>query len=175
MTTTKPQTSRRRAQPRATKVRPLSQPTWIQHILVPIDFSQTSHQALDFALPLAEQFRARISLVHVIEPIIYPQEIGPIAISETRLADSAIKELTSLAHETIPAARLNKVLTRAGQAFREIADAARELKVDLIVITTHGHTGLTRVLVGSTAERIVRHAHCAVLTVRSSTATQPPR
>jgi universal stress protein A len=172
MTTTKPETSRRRAQPRAAKARPSLQPTWIQHILVPIDFSQSSQQALHFALPLAEQFRARISLLHVIEPIIYPQEIGPIAISEARLADSAVKELTSLARATIPASLLDKVLTRAGQAFREITDAARELKVDLIVITTHGHTGLTRVLLGSTAERIVRHAHCAVLTVRSGPASR---
>jgi universal stress protein A len=138
----------------------------LRHILVPIDFSQTSHRALDFAIPLASQFDARISLLHVIEPIIYPQEIGPIAVSEMRLAESALKELRTLAQKTVPAANLNKVLTRTGLPYREITDAARQLKADLIVLTTHGHTGFTRVLLGSTAERIVRHARCPVLTVR---------
>lgn len=138
----------------------------LRHILVPIDFSQTSHRALDFAIPMATQFGARISLLHVIEPIIYPQEIGPIAVSEMRLAESALKELRTLAHKTVPAANLKKVLTRTGLPYREITDAARQLKADLIVLTTHGHTGFARVLLGSTAERIVRHARCPVLTVR---------
>jgi universal stress protein A len=138
----------------------------LRHLLVPIDFSQTSHRALDFAIPLANQFDARISLLHVIEPIIYPQEIGPIAVSEMRLAESALRELRALARKIVPAANLNKVLTRTGLPYREITEAARQLKADLIVLTTHGHTGFTRVLLGSTAERIVRHAHCPVLTVR---------
>jgi nucleotide-binding universal stress UspA family protein len=57
-------------------------------------------------------------------------------------------------------------VVRLGHPYQEITDAARELKVDLIVISTHGYTGLKHVLLGSTAERIVRHAPCPVLTVR---------
>jgi universal stress protein A len=138
----------------------------LRHILVPIDFSQTSHRALDYAITLAVPFDARISLVHVIEPMIYPQEVGPIAISEVRLAENALKELTALARRTVPPANLKKVLTRTGLPYREITDAARQFKADLIVLTTHGRTGFSRVLLGSTAERIVRHARCPVLTVR---------
>jgi universal stress protein A len=166
MTTKKTNPSRRRApsKPQTSSTRPKVMK--LQHILVPIDFSSTSHQALNFAIPLAEKFGARISLLHVIEPIIYPQEVGPIAVSEVRLAETALKELTILAKKTVPADRLNKVLTRTGLPYREITDAAQQLKADLIVLTTHGHTGFTRVLLGSTAERIVRHARCPVLTVR---------
>jgi universal stress protein A len=166
MTTSKTKSNPRRAQSKPRTATPRIKPMKLRHILVPIDFSQTSHRALDFAIPMADQFSARISLLHVIEPIIYPQEVGPIAISEVRLADSALKELTALAKKSVPAANLNKVLTRTGLPYREITDAARELKVDLIILTTHGHTGFTRVLLGSTAERIVRHATCPVLTVR---------
>jgi universal stress protein A len=168
-TTTNPNRSRAPAQSgtsRSSSSRKRPRSVRLRHILVPIDFSSTSHRALDFALTLAIRFGARISLVHVIEPIIYPQEVGPIAISEVRLAEHALKELTALARQTVPAANLKKVLTRTGLPYREITDAARQFKADLIVLTTHGHTGFRRVFLGSTAERIVRHAHCPVLTVR---------
>ena len=66
----------------------------------------------------------------------------------------------------IPARMLEKLLVRFGTPFAEIADAARSLKVDLIILTTHGYTGLKHVFMGSTAERVVRHAPCPVLTVR---------
>ena len=59
-----------------------------------------------------------------------------------------------------------EALVRAGQPYYEITTAAKELDVDLIVITTHGRTGLKHALLGSTAERVVRHAPCPVLTVR---------
>jgi nucleotide-binding universal stress UspA family protein len=61
---------------------------------------------------------------------------------------------------------LQKTLVREGRSFHEIADAARTLKVDLIIISTHGHTGLKHALLGSTTERVVRHAPCPVLVVR---------
>ncbi len=61
---------------------------------------------------------------------------------------------------------LDKPVIRIGQPFHEIATGAKTLKADLIVVSTHGYTGLKHVLLGSTAERVVRHAPCPVLTVR---------
>ena len=63
---------------------------------------------------------------------------------------------------------IEKTLVRFGRSFHEIADAARTLKVDLIVIATHGYTGLKHALLGSTTERVVRHAPCPVLVVREN-------
>ena len=61
---------------------------------------------------------------------------------------------------------LEMVLVRFGRSFHEIAEAARTRKVDLIIISTHGYTGLKHAVLGSTTERVVRHAHCPVLVVR---------
>jgi nucleotide-binding universal stress UspA family protein len=66
----------------------------------------------------------------------------------------------------LPAKMVERVLVRYGTPFAEITDAARTLKADLIILTTHGYTGLKHVFMGSTAERVVRHAPCPVLTVR---------
>ena len=66
----------------------------------------------------------------------------------------------------VKAELVEKILVRNGVPFREITDAARTLKVDLIVISTHGYSGLAHVFMGSTAERVVRHAECPVLVVR---------
>lgn len=166
MTTATRKTQRKPVRSRNRQTRARRSSMQLRRILVPIDFSLTSRRALDFAVPLADQFKARITLLHVIEPVMYPQEIGPVAVSEVHLVQGALKELTNLARELVPAARLHRVLTRTGLPYREIADAAKDLDIDLIVATTHGHTGLKRVLLGSTAERIVRHAPCPVLTVR---------
>jgi nucleotide-binding universal stress UspA family protein len=68
--------------------------------------------------------------------------------------------------ETMDPKRIEKTLVRFGRAFHEIAHAAETLKVDLIIISTHGYTGLKHALLGSTTERVVRHASCPVLVVR---------
>jgi nucleotide-binding universal stress UspA family protein len=65
-------------------------------------------------------------------------------------------------------ARIEKTIVRQGRAFHEIVTAARSLNADLIVIATHGYTGLKHVLLGSTAERVVQHAHCPVFVVKQS-------
>jgi universal stress protein A len=76
--------------------------------------------------------------------------------------------LTLLAAKNgIPDEVLHKILVRTGSPFHEITEAARTLKVDLIIIATHGRSGLTRALLGSTAERVVRHATCPVLVLRA--------
>jgi universal stress protein A len=140
----------------------------LERILVPMDFSDASEQALDYALKLAGKFEARITLMHVVELIASSPDanFGYVPLDAGQQLAASTKRLEKIAAEKVPAARLETTLVRTGTPYREITDAAKELNLDLIVITTHGYTGLTHVLLGSTAERIVRHAACPVLTVR---------
>jgi nucleotide-binding universal stress UspA family protein len=140
----------------------------VKDILVPIDFSKPSLKALKYAVAFAEQFGAKLSLLHVVEPIVVPDFASvPMPMDNNRLAAGAKARLEHLCNEGGLERRLvHKKLVRTGTPFREITEAARALKVDLIVIATHGYTGLAHAILGSTAERVVRHAPCPVLTVR---------
>ena len=144
----------------------------IRRILVPIDFSASSRRTLQAALPFARQFGAKIALVHVIEPMLLPENLMLAvpelpAIGNDLMADSQ-KRLEQLAVQEIPAEHRLPTQVRVGRPFDEIIRVADENQVDLIVISTHGYTGLKHVLMGSTAERVVRHASCPVLTLRSA-------
>lgn len=143
-------------------------PLQIRHILVPMDFSDLARQALWHAIPLATGFGAKISLLHVVDLPAYPTEMGTVVVPQERTMQVSRKELTALGEKLIPASLRGRVLVCMGRPYEEIASTARRLKVDLIVITTHGYTGLKHVLLGSTAERVVRHSPCPVLTVRGS-------
>jgi nucleotide-binding universal stress UspA family protein len=142
----------------------------LKSILLPMDFSPSAQKALHYALSFAEQFGATITLLNVVEPAVYPTEFGYIpveidALHKTMNA-SARERLAKLAAEQVPPRFRANTLVRVGTPYHEITTAAKELNVDLIVIATHGYTGLKHVLLGSTAERVVRHAPCPVLTVR---------
>jgi nucleotide-binding universal stress UspA family protein len=170
----KPKQSNRSARSRSSRRRPhVSQRESayrIKRILIPVDFSDSSKESLGHAIALAQQFRARLIPVHVLEPVIYPSDMAfaplapefPAGIS----VSSVRKKLKEWCEDAIPPRMLGKPEIRVGQAYYEIAEAAKEMKADMIVISTHGYTGLKHVLLGSTAERIVRHAPCPVLTVR---------
>lgn len=138
----------------------------LRRILVPIDFSENARRALHYAISMAAQFGARITLLHVIEPVVYPTEMAIMVTNEKIAFNASRRHLTEIGQKLVPDKLRGKILVRGGQSFFEIADAAREMKADLIVLTTHGYTGIKRVLLGGTAERIVRHAPCPVLTVR---------
>lgn len=129
-------------------------------LLVPLDFSGKSRQALRYAIPLAQKFAARIHLVHVL-----PAAPKANAAELARSKQTAIKRLGEMS-ELLPAkARAgNAVLT--GKPAEEILALAAKNNIDLIILTTKGSTGLKRVLVGSTAEHIMRHAECPVMSVR---------
>lgn len=138
----------------------------LQNILVPIDFSETSRQALAYAVPLARQFGARITLLHVVDLPAYPPEFGYMLVNETQDFEDQGKMLGEWAAQSVPAELLAGCQVRHGAAWDAVVNAARETGADLIVLTTHGYTGLKHALLGSTAERIVRHAPCPVLSVR---------
>lgn len=143
----------------------------IKSILVPLDFSTESRRALDYAAALARQFKAKLTLLHVIEPIAMPDFAGsfPLVMENDESMAWAEKQLEKMARSArIPTATVEKILVRLGRSFHEIAEAARTRKVDLIILATHGYTGLTHALLGSTTERVVRHAPCPVLVVRQN-------
>lgn len=138
-------------------------------ILVPLDFSPPSRKALDQAVSLARLFRAKLTLLHVVEPVATPDFTAafPLAMENDQAMAATRRQLEGLVLSArIPRGLVEKLLVRFGRSFHEITEAARTRKVDLIVIATHGRTGLKRALLGSTTERVVRHAHCPVLVVR---------
>jgi universal stress protein A len=144
-------------------------PFRIKRILVPIDFSECATKALRYAIPLAKQHGADLELIHVISSPAYGYgEYGPIWTGqlEADLAPGSKKALQKLAETEIPREVPFKVEVRVGAPHLEITQFAQSEQVDLIVISTHGYTGLKHVLLGSTAEHVVRYASCPVLVVR---------
>ena len=142
----------------------------LHRILVPIDFSDHSKKALQYAIPFAEQFKASIDLLYVVEPAVYPADfsfgqVGFPAV-EDELRQRGAEELQSLIDREIGTRVHARSAVRTGKAFHEIDQYAREESMDLIIIATHGHSGMEHVLFGSTAEKVVRHAPCPVLVVR---------
>ena len=138
----------------------------LKSILVPIDFSKISQKALEYAVPLARQFGAKITLLHAIEPQPYPADLTYVPMGKNFPTKPLEEALNELAERTIEPRFLKDVIVRVGTAFEVITNVAWDCEADLIVITTHGHTGLKHVFMGSTAERVVRHAPCPVFVVR---------
>lgn len=142
----------------------------IKKILVPIDFSDYSKSALKYAVNFAKRFNAKLVLVYVVEPIIYPPDfsMGQIAIPTIDLGmdKRAQEELDKLAEKEIPKDLTANTIVKTGKPFIEIIETAADENVDLIIIATHGHTGMEHILFGSTAEKVVRKAPCPVLTLR---------
>jgi nucleotide-binding universal stress UspA family protein len=137
-------------------------------ILVPIDFSDASRKALPYAASLVRQFGGVAILLHVIEPPPYPEfGYAHVPIKEAKRKRAAKEQLERLRHEApLNAASGTTVDIRHGNAYHEIVSAAADEKADLIILSTHGRTGLAHTLLGSTAEKVVRHASCPVLVVR---------
>ena len=171
----KPVTPRREIRPR-TPVLPRSHAVpikkrqqSIRSILVPIDFSETSTAALRYAVQLAEDYGADISLLHVVEPEYY-NCLSDLTFSKSTITfvEAATLRLAKLAKEEVPSSVLVRPWVQIGSPYEEITTAAKILNADWIVIATHGYTGFCHALLGSTAERVVRHAQCPVLVVRTS-------
>jgi nucleotide-binding universal stress UspA family protein len=140
----------------------------LKKILVPVDFSAASKQALKYAIAFAAQFKATLLLLHVVEFNLVGSEFGALDLSliENDLNENAAKQLQTLVDHDIGSRAVVETLVRSGRPYYEIVETAKTCEADLILIATHGHSGLAHVLLGSTVERVVRHAPCPVLTVR---------
>jgi nucleotide-binding universal stress UspA family protein len=144
----------------------------LRKILLPTDFSGCGNYALPYAAAIARAAKARVVCVHVVEPIVPAvgysglAEPMPIADVSEQLEDSAERELPQLIDcDDLHGLEVEEVIAH-GDAAAEIVRVANEHAVDLIVISSHGRTGLGRMIFGSTAEAVVRHAHCPVLVVK---------
>ena len=149
-----------------------------QNILVPTDLSEGAEEALDYACELAKKFGAKLHLVNVIGiPTLGVPELG-VAITST-VIDSIIRDnqtaLDKLAEQKRCKAQIGEVILRTGDARDVINQTAKELQCDLIVMGTHGRRGVSRALLGSVTETVVRTAPCPVLTVRAHTTVNPGR
>jgi nucleotide-binding universal stress UspA family protein len=134
-------------------------------ILVPTDFSKCSRVGFDYGLQLARDFKAELRLIHVIDPHAYPFGDEYAALDAARL----MRETAHLAQEKMRSMVAKSNVRHSAEVKRgspavEICNAADD-DVDLIVISTHGRTGLGHLLIGSTTERVVRYAHCPVLVI----------
>jgi len=146
-------------------------PIKLQRILVPIDFSDHSKNALKYATSFALQFKASIDLIYVVEPTTYPADFsfGQIGFPnvEEELRVHGSEELENLITKEIGGKVESCKIVRTGKPFYEINQYAQERDIDLIIIATHGHSGMEHILFGSTAEKVVRKAPCPVLVVRT--------
>jgi nucleotide-binding universal stress UspA family protein len=140
----------------------------LREILAPTDFSDESRAGVACAVNLAEKFGAAVALLHVIEPLPVTggMEGFPLLPTRPELIRQARIQLQRIAdQESKKGSRLTTIV-RTAKPFHGIITAAAEHRTDLIVMATHGYSGVNHVLLGSTAERVVRHAPCPVLTVR---------
>jgi nucleotide-binding universal stress UspA family protein len=137
----------------------------IKSILHPTDFSKPSEYALRFACALARDYQARLVLVHVVEPPVYYGELGMAVPLPPDFNDHLRARLAHL----VPAdsGLSAETILVEGNASRDILRVAEEQHCDLIVLGTHGRTGLSRVLLGSVAEEVSRHAELPVLTLKT--------
>jgi|1185.fasta_scaffold108698_2 nucleotide-binding universal stress UspA family protein len=150
------------------KAAPKPDPLPIRTILVPIDFSDYSYKSLDYAAAFGGQSKATITLLHVV-PLNYV-DTDLIAFDFTEIereaANSAQSRLRKLIEDRIGGSIVADFLVRIGRPVDEIVSAAKERDSDLIIMSTHGYTGLKHAFLGSTTENVVRYAPCPVLTVR---------
>lgn len=141
-----------------------------KRILVPVDFSPASDVALEYALDLAERLGAQVDVVHAYQLPVYALPDGGVMVGPefvTRLTESSQQSLDELVarHES-RGLTLHKHLVD-GPAHLEIERLAKSLPADLVVMGTHGRTGVKHFLLGSVAERVVRICPVPVITVRS--------
>ena len=140
----------------------------LKKILCPVDHSECSYLALKYAISLALKDEAKLYLMHVIDSRLYDTEMykfSPYKLNEIDESKIRADLMKSLPDGTSDVLEVETIVVK-GVPFNEIINAATEISVDLIVIGTHGRTGLSHVMLGSVAEKVVRKAPCPVLTVR---------
>jgi nucleotide-binding universal stress UspA family protein len=142
-------------------------------ILAPTDFSESSQQAIQYARELAQIFGATLMLLHVVELPPYPIEGLPPSHLGGTFLEELEQQATSELAQVLPKEAEVTVVRRVvvGLPYRKVIEVAEAEKVDLIVMATHGRTGLSHLVMGSVAERVVRTAPCPVLTIRPTGGT----
>jgi universal stress protein A len=141
----------------------------LKTILVPYDFSSYSSKALNYALQFAEQFNAEVVVLYVVEPLpILPTDVIAAPPDTTGDRIPAISSrMEALCREAGTPHRLSvRALVITGTPYERIVETAKSQDADLIIIATHGYRGFKRFYMGSTTERVIRHAPCPVLVVR---------
>lgn len=140
----------------------------LERILVPVDFSDCSLDALEYAVQVARRSSASISLLHVLEPVSYGLDFTLLHESKREHMKEVIGQRLSDLAKALAAAQVpTDVELRGGLPSDSILDEAKALSADLIVMGTHGRRGLSHTLSGSVAEAVLRKSTCPVLTVRS--------
>ena len=145
----------------------------LKRILVPVDFSDASRAALEYATELARAFDGSMDILHVWEAPIYVTQATPLesGLSQTSLLDAAQTQANDGLHAFVLSAKqagapIHSLQIEMGAPASTICEFARKRGHDLIVIGSHGRTGIARVVIGSVAEHVVRLAPCLVLSVR---------
>jgi len=142
----------------------------IRTILFPTDFSDASGYAWKYALLHAGKHKAKLVVVHVIHRMPSDYQFLIVAMTPAqiydRLEDRAKRKLVRLKKEAERVGLRCDTIIRDGQPFVQIIRCAREVRSDMIIIGSHGRTGLAQVLIGSVAEKVVRKAPCSILIVR---------
>lgn len=145
----------------------------IRNILYPTDFSRGSDAAAAAAADLSQKYGARLHVLHIIYDISRDGPwFTPGADADEMYRDvknGALDEIERVRAEHFPALENVATTVKVGSAFEDIIGYCKENSIDLIVMGTHGKTGLDRIIFGSTAQRVVRRAKCPVLTVREQT------
>jgi len=142
----------------------------IRRILFPTDFSEYADYAWPFALQFAQEFGAEVHLLHVVARPPHMTEAYALNFDPEKFTQALTNEACTSLERLVQAAKDRNVESRSavriGVDFHEIIDYARTCQIDLIVMATHGRTGLAHALVGSVAEKVVRKAPCPVLTIK---------
>lgn len=149
----------------------------VRRILVPLDFSEPSRLALRYASELARTYGAHLALLHVVENVLLPGIYGmePVPVDTPEVKARAREALQEMIREEDGSEQATFEV-KVGHAVDAIVDYAKAQEVDLIVIATHGRTGLKHFLLGSVAENVVRMAPCPVFTVKNfGKSLLPPR
>ncbi|HHT9129556.1 MAG TPA: universal stress protein [Candidatus Brocadiaceae bacterium] len=141
----------------------------IKNILCPIDYSIFSERALTYAIEFAEKYQAKLYLIHVLDIRIYDindPELYSVNIVEKETIDKLRERLLRCVNEETKGKIPVEAIIVQGVPFSEIIKTSKEYKIDLIVLGTHGRTGLSHAIMGSVAEKVVRKSPCPVLTIR---------
>jgi nucleotide-binding universal stress UspA family protein len=150
----------------------------VERILVPVDFSGSTRDLVFTATRMAEHYDAAVTLLHVVDLEFYPYYgfgSDPYPMVEKDLLEASEAKLTELATELQAAGIVTTWLTKKGHPAATIRDLADRRDVDLIVIGSHGRSGLDRALMGSVSEKVLRTAHCPVLIMHASDPKIPTR